>query len=185
MSYTVITPPASEPLTLSEIKASLRVDGTDLDNDLSMMQRAAREVAEHETGQLLMTQTVRLDLTDWPDDLVIERAPVQSVASVQYWDGSVWQTISSGSYSLWRDGTLWRVDPVSSWPSLGSGVGPRVRVTFVAGYASAADVPAAIKRYIIAQAGAWLRNPEGSAHPMTFGENPFLAGLIDPYRVYP
>ena len=183
MSYTVITPHVTEPLTLSEVKAALRVDGTDLDNDLSMMQHAAREVAEHETGQLLMTQTVRLDLPDWPDDLVIERAPVQSVTSVQYWDGAAWQTISSGAYSLWRDGTLWRVDPVSSWPSLGSGVGPRVRVTFVAGYASSADVPAAIKRYIIAQAGAWLRNPEGLS-TVKLEASPLLSHLIDGQRVY-
>ena len=184
MSYTVITPPASEPLTLSEVKAALRVDGNDLDPDLTAKAKSAREVAEHESGLLLMPQTVRLELASWPADLIIKRGPVRSVASVQYWDGSTWATVSSPDYVAWQDGTLWRVDPVSSWPTLGDRVGPRVRVNFEAGYADAASVPSCIKQFIVAVTGPWFVNPEGSAHPMTFGVNPFLSGLLDPVRVY-
>lgn len=183
MTFTIITAPTSEPVTLAEVKLALKIDGDELDADLALHIQSAREQAEHETGLYLMPQAVRLDLIDWPADLLIKRAPVSAITSVQYWDGSGWQTVDDASYVFYPEGTMWRVDPDSAWPSLGSGRGPRVRVLFAAGFASAAAVPAVAKRFIIAQVGAWLSNPEATtADRMEL--SPLFSRMLDPIRIY-
>lgn len=183
MTYKTTIQPAAEPVSLAEVKLALRLDGAELDGDLVMQIQSAREQAEHETGLLLMPQTVRLDLVDWPAELIIERAPVQSIASVSYWDGSAWQVLDADGYTLYPSGTMWRVDPVSGWPSLGQGRGPRVRVLFEAGYANAAAVPATVKRFIIAQVAAWIRTPEAFSEAK-LTPSPFLSGMLDTVRIY-
>ena len=183
MTFAVIEGPALEPVTLDELKLALRIDSDDLDADLAMLIQSAREQAEHETGLFLMPQVVRLDLTDWPTDLLIKRAPVSAITSIQYWDGSAWQTVDDASYVFYPEGTMWRIDPDSGWPSLGNGRGPRVRVLFAAGFASAAAVPAVAKRFIIAQVGAWLSNPEATtADRMEL--SPLFSRMLDPIRIY-
>lgn len=183
MTPIIVTPPASEPLSVAEIKAALGIDGTHHDSTLLLYAKAAREKAEHATSYLCMQQTIRLECESWPDDLLIRYSPVQSVSSVQYWDGAAWVTVSSADYVAWQDGTLWRVDPVSSWPSLGVKPGPRVRVTFVGGRASANEVPSCIKQFILAQTGSWFRNPE-SVTSDGLSVSPHFVGLLDPVRVY-
>lgn len=183
MTYTVTTGPSSEPVTVAEVKLALRLDGSDLDTDIAMLIQSARELAEHETGVVLLPQTLKLELTSWPAALTLIRAPVRGVASVEYWDGAAWQTISNTLYKVYQDGVIWRIDPVSTWPSLGTGAGPRVRVVFTAGYDDAAHVPACVKRWIIAQVGQWLRSPEaGSDRKVEI--NPFMARQLDPVRIY-
>lgn len=184
MTYIITTAPVAEPVTLAEVKAGLRIDAdiTAFDYDLTMLIQSARELAEHETGRSLMPQTITLELDDWSDVLEINRAPVQSVSAIQYWDGAAWQTFSNTGYSLYQDGLLWKVEPTAYWPVLGDGAGPRVKVTFQAGYQTAELVPACVKRWIIAQVGAWFRSPEASGAKQEI--SPMLAGLLDPVRLY-
>lgn len=184
MTYIITTAPTAEPVTLAEVKAGLRIDAdiTAFDTDLTMLIQSARELAEHETGRSLMSQTITLELDDWSDVLEINRAPVQSVSAIQYWDGASFQTFPSTGYSLYQDGLLWKVEPTAYWPVLGDRVGPRVKVVFVAGYQSAALVPATVKRWMIAQIGAWFRAPEATGSKLEL--SPLLAGLLDPVRLY-
>lgn len=182
MNYTTITPAGAEPVTLDELKLALRLDGNVLDTELAMLLQSAREVAEHQTGLFLMPQVVRTTLTDWPADLVLDRGPVRSVAGVTYWDGATWATAPT-TYVLSQEGTQWRLDPATAWPSLGDMRGARVRLDLAVGYADAASVPAAVKRFIIAQVGAWLRHAE-AAGPLDLKVSPFLAGLLDTVRIY-
>ncbi|HET8870265.1 MAG TPA: phage head-tail connector protein [Aquabacterium sp.] len=184
MTYTITTPSTVEPLSVAEVKAALAIDSdiTDFDSTIGSLIKAAREQAEHETGRVLMPQTLRLSLVDWPDDLVITKAPVRSVVSVQYFDGSTWQTLAAEAYVPWEDGLLWRIDPVASWPSLGSTPGHRVRVNFTAGYEDAASVPHSIKRWMIAQIGSWLKNVEAAGQKLEL--NPAIATLLDAERLY-
>ena len=46
MAYSVVTPAASEPITLTEAKNFLRVDGTDDDTLITALISAAREMCE-------------------------------------------------------------------------------------------------------------------------------------------
>ena len=184
MTYIIAIPPVAEPVTLAEVKAGLRIDAdiTAFDSDLSLLIQSARELAEHETGRSLMIQTVRLELEDWSDVIEIRCAPVQSITSIQFWDGAAWQTFSNTGYSLYQDGLLWKVELTAYWPVLGDRAGPRVKVTFEAGYQTAELVPACVKRWIIAQVGVWFRSPEAAGAKLEI--SPLFSGLLDPVRLY-
>ena len=184
MTYIITNGPATEPVTLEEVKSALRIDAdiTAFDSDLNLLIQSARELAEHETGLSLMTQTIRLELDDWSDVLQLKRAPVQSISAIEFWDGTVFQTFAGSGYTLYQDGLLWCIEPTGYWPVLGDRVGPRVKVTFMAGYQDAAKVPACVKRWIIAQVGAWFRSPEATGSKLEL--SPLLSGLLDPVRLY-
>lgn len=198
MSIIKITPPAAEPVSLAEAKLALRFTSSALDTEISRRITSAREVAEHETGRALMSQTLRLDLVDWPScagalanfpgtvgEIVIPTAPVAAVTAVEYWDGTTWAAVNSSLYSLEPGPLLSSVLPAygTTWPTLGNRAGARVRVTFQAGYADAASVPACVRDFIIAQAGAWLDNPEAT-QDQNLVASPLLAGLLDSVRLY-
>ena len=67
MSLVIITPPATEPITLTEAKAQCRVDGTAEDALLTIYIQAAREQCERLIGRKLITQTVEQRLDAFPD----------------------------------------------------------------------------------------------------------------------
>src|SRR5690348_16556758 len=101
MSLRLIADPATEPVSLAEAKAHLRVTASDEDALISALIIAAREAAEHELGRALITQTWEKTLDLFPDAIELTNPPVQSVASVQYLDiDGVEQTLSSVSYTL-------------------------------------------------------------------------------------
>lgn len=59
LSYQVITPPSSEPLTLSYVKSWLRVDFTDDDSLITDLISDVRREAENILRQSLATQTIQ------------------------------------------------------------------------------------------------------------------------------
>ena len=65
MKYKVITPVATEPVTLAQARLQVRLtddDGTDEDTLLTAYITAAREIAEHYTGRALAPQTLEAAL---------------------------------------------------------------------------------------------------------------------------
>jgi len=60
MPLTVLTAPAVEPLSLSEVKLHCRVDASDEDTLLTALIVAAREYAEQLTGRAFITRTYEL-----------------------------------------------------------------------------------------------------------------------------
>jgi uncharacterized phiE125 gp8 family phage protein len=191
MRVRVITGPSiEEPVTLAEAKLHLRVDTTDEDSLITGLIVAARMAAEHETGRALINQTLRLTLDAFPADGAIEllRPPVASITQVQYVDtAGATQTLSSTLYSL---------DSASAFathyllPSYGS-TWPATRdqansvwVDYVAGYGAAATaVPQPIKQWILLAIGDLYANRERSAEKPAVPHG-FVAGLLDPYRVW-
>ena len=81
-SYKITVQATTEPVTLAEAKAQLRVDHTDEDTLINQYIKAARQHAERFTGLSLAAQTVQLVYTG--SDLTIELplSPVASIASV-------------------------------------------------------------------------------------------------------
>ena len=87
-SFSRVSDPETEPVTLDEVKVHLRLD-SDLDDDyLSSLIKAAREWAEDFTGRVFITQTWRAKYGSWPSDrvFVLPAPPVQSVESITYVD---------------------------------------------------------------------------------------------------
>ena len=89
MTHAIITPPAAEPLTLAQVKAHLRLDGSAEDALLTSLIAAARQYLEANTGLSLITQRLRFYLDDWPADGLIQLAiaPLQTLESVTVYDG--------------------------------------------------------------------------------------------------
>jgi uncharacterized phiE125 gp8 family phage protein len=82
----IVTPPASEPLTLAEVKEFLRVDHSDDDATLAIFITAARQLCESYTRMALLPTTFEEYFDDFPqytgtfkDEIRLSRSPVSAV----------------------------------------------------------------------------------------------------------
>jgi uncharacterized phiE125 gp8 family phage protein len=127
--------PASEPISLSEAKTFLRIDGTDEDALITEMISAARIAAEEQTGKSLISQSWQVMYDDCPPPVVpLAHGPVQSVTSVKSIAENVSETvIAATSYHLNALQEL----VFESVPS-----GHQIVIEYVAGFGAASDVPA-------------------------------------------
>ena len=151
MTYATIIPPAAEPLTLSEAKAHLRLDGAEEDALLTSLIATARVHLEAETGLSLIERTLRLYRDDWPGDgvLNLDHGPVKAVSSVTVYDeaGDPAMVPLTGHRldGVARPARLW----LAQRPAPGAALNG-IEIDFVAGYgASGADVPEVLKRAML------------------------------------
>lgn len=173
--------PALPVLTLEEARMQLRVTpmfGTSPpshpeDALIADCVQAATDELEGVTGWLgrsLVQQTWRLSLPAFPSGpIMLPLPPLQSVTSVTYLDkDGVRQTLgdtgaspAGEDYSVVTDAEVGYVAPAfgKSWPS-GRRQGDAVQITFVAGYASPAAVPAVVRRWIAGRLGFYYENRE-------------------------
>lgn len=181
----LITAPAELPVSIDEVKAHCRVDGSDDDAVLTALIKAAVSHLDGWTGILgrcLVTQTWRQDFADF-GCMRLPLAPVASITSVTYYDAAnAQQTLNSSVYELRTDhqGPYVGAKPDQDWPSVYSRE-DAVSVTFVAG-ADASDVPPAIKTAIYLLVSHWNENREavsaGSMAEVPHG----VRALLVPYR---
>ena len=154
--YTLVTAPATEPVTLAEAAAHVRQDSSDDDAVLSRLIEAARISIEKQYNIYLVTQTVDVFFPCFPggDTLRIPRGPLQSVTSVKYTDSSDTQsTFASTSYDAdTRLGAV-RLKYSGTWPTATLSPTNPVVVRCVMGYGAAADVPAHIQQSILLRIG--------------------------------
>lgn len=163
------TSPASEPLTVSEVKARLRVTISDEDTDLAALLTECRELCEAECHRAFITQTWVLYLDDFPrgrDKAIrLPLPPLQSVTHVKYYDvDGTQQTYSSANYHVAVGAEPGRVVPVdgNSWPTVDYGRPEAVEIRFVCGYGLAAAVPNAAKNAILVTMAERRENPAGA-----------------------
>lgn len=171
-ALTLTTPPTSEPVTVAEAKARLRVTVAAEDGDVAALVQQARELAEAACQRAFVTQTYTLRLDDFPrgDDraIYLPRPPLRSVASVRYYDADgVQQTLDPAGYWVASGGEPGRVLPFdgAAWPTVQAGRPEAVEVVFVAGYGAASAVPYAAKAAILVIAAALRENPAGATLP--------------------
>jgi len=180
--------PAGSPITLDEVKANLDISYTDKDALITGLISAAVAHVDGWTGILgrcLMPQTWRQDFDRFGRCLRLPLAPVASITSVKYDDElDVEQTIPGANYVLLEDGLGPYVEFLSTYSLPNIHVErPAVRVTYVAGYADADSVPAAIKQALHLLVRHWFDNPtavtigvQAQAMPMA------VDALLAPYR---
>ncbi|MGE0845834.1 MAG: hypothetical protein AB7L41_06160 [Flavobacteriaceae bacterium] len=162
--------PAEPAVSMDEIKTYLAIEHGDDDAMLAALRDAA--VAHYDgwtgvLGRCLVTQTWRVDLCDWPGSGCI-RLPFPDVtaATVSYFDeANVEQTVSSSFYELLEDarGAFVRFLNEFTSPGVYDDRSDAVRVTLVAGYGDAAEVPEPVKLAIKMRAGWRYRNRDGLA----------------------
>lgn len=177
MEIRVTVEPAAEAISAAQVKAHLRVFGTDEDALIDAWITAARQRCEGELLRPLLPQT-RVALMDTFPCFIPLGPNVTTVASVTYRDteGQA-QTLPPEAYRLVDDE---RLVPTGSWPA-----GDTVRVTFQCGAFTAATVPQALRAWMLLQIGAMHEQREAVSNGQTF-EPPgrFVDGLLDPWR-YP
>ena len=132
--------PENEPISLSEAKTYLRVDGSTEDALIGEMVQAVRIAAEEATGRSLMTQRWRVSFGEHlPDRVALPYGPVQAVVSVK--------SVDEAGDSTTLATTAYVLDVVAGELVCKSAiVGHRVEVEYDAGYGDAAtDVPVLLK----------------------------------------
>lgn len=165
----------TEPVTLAEAKAQLRVTHDLEDALITSLIVAGREYAEAETRLSLVPSVWEVSLDDgfpcaWRDGYAIElpHPPLLEVVEVGYRDADdAWVVIDPDDYTVDLDSEPGVILPVTSWPAAKSARG-NVRVRFRAGYGDE-DVPRAIpegiKAGILVYVAHRFTNREGGNVP--------------------
>ena len=152
---TLLTPPAAEPVSLTQAKDHLRVIGTDEDAVISGYIRAARMKLDGEAGSLgrcLVSQKWRLTLDHFPYDITLPLPPSISVDRIAYTDVDGEEVeLASTAYRVIGIGGLncaiIRPANGASWPSVSGGI---AIIEFTAGFGATADaVPEPIRTAIL------------------------------------
>lgn len=192
MPRKLVVPPASEPLTLAEAKEHLRVDHDLEDAAILRLIRSAREAAEEATSRTLLPTTWKLKLERWPAPELVDGRWIRevriedallSVDSVSYRDaGGTLQLLDPSAYQV-DEGPPGRIRPAygECWPCVRPGLGA-VEVVYTAGYASADEVPASLKDWMLLHVGTHYENREGVVPGVSVAELPGLDGLLAPAR---
>jgi uncharacterized phiE125 gp8 family phage protein len=186
MAYPVrVIAPTAQPITLAQAKAQVRVDFADEDALISALIEAATDHVDGWTGVLgraLMTQTWELSLDKFPKGAInLPLGPCRQIVAVTYVaaNGST-QTVSSADYTTDLNPVEgWVIPKTTGWPTTME-TANAVTVRWVAGYATAADVPAGLKQAILLLVAHWYQNREligqGQALPFT------VSALLAPYK---
>jgi uncharacterized phiE125 gp8 family phage protein len=173
---------ANEPVSVAEVKAQSRIVFDDEDALLLGYVSAVRERCENELNRKIRRQTVELTYSGFGTGLRLDGLGHDvEVVSVEYVDAAgAFVTMQASEYRV-QKGQVFKVVPVLDWPVLSLSK-PEVLVTVDAGYVSAAEVPSAVKQWIVANVASMYRAREAhSEKPMN--ELQFVCGLLDPYRI--
>jgi uncharacterized phiE125 gp8 family phage protein len=161
-----IAAPATTPITLSEVKAQLRVEGPDDDVILTRIINVAVAYtdAQGALGQAMITQTWAQWMGANPTQSIkLMLGPVQSVSAVKYYDlDGVLQTDSLSKYEVFGTGLTTTVQPKSGekWP-VAQDRADAIKIEFVVGYGDApADVPDTVRHAMLLLVGHWYDNRE-------------------------
>lgn len=160
ISY-LLAGPAEEPVSLAETKAFLRLDGDAEDGLVTTLIAAARLHVEAVTGRALVTQSWRLVLDAWPIDgaVTVPVAPVIEVAAIRVFDEQ------DDEHEVALDGL--QVEPRrvllpdAALPVLRRRLA--VEIDYDAGHGVAADVPADLKRALLALVAHWFEQRDVAA----------------------
>jgi uncharacterized phiE125 gp8 family phage protein len=186
MALVLTSAPASEPVTVAEAKAHLRVDGSAEDALIASLILTSRLHVETAIGLALITQQWRLTLDDWPAarDVALPLRPLQAVDEVRVIGaaGDV-VTISPSQYLV--DVASLPPRLVRRAPLPVPGIPAGIEIEFTAGYGDAADdVPAPIRQALLMLVAHWHEHRD----PIEIGSAdvavpPAVSQLLQPYRM--
>lgn len=189
MALVLTSSPVTEPVTLAEAKAHLRVDGSDEDALISSLILTSRLHIEAGLGLALIRQDWKLVLDRWPKGDVVELPvrPLLGVSEVRVLDSEgVGSAVDAGAYIVDAASVSPRLVPrnAASWPIPGRRAGG-IEIEFTAGYGdTAAAVPAPIRQALLLLVAHWYEH----RHPIEIGSPETaipraVSDLLVPYRV--
>ncbi len=188
MSAILLTPPASEPLSLAEAKLFLRIEHDADDDLLGALVVATRVHLEAQTRRALITQTWRLTRDVWPASgaLPILPVPLQQVSAIGVYDSAgMLQMLDIGMFTIDTASSPARLAfargalPAPGRPHAG------IEIDVVAGYGDEADaVPEPFRQAIRLLVAHWYENRRIIAMSGEVASLPAsVSALIAPYRV--
>jgi uncharacterized phiE125 gp8 family phage protein len=186
MSSILLTPPATEPLSLAQAKLFLRVEHDDDDDMIAALIAGSRIHVEARTRRALITQSWRLARDAWPADgrIAVLPAPLRAlVAARVYQEDGTTQALELDAFTLDKvsaPGVL--AFAKGAMPAPGRLAGG-VELDIEVGYGDdAEDVPQPLRQAIRLLVAHWYENRAAA------GERAALlpadvAALLAPYRV--
>ena len=191
MSLVQTVAPAAEPITLTEAKDHLNVDGTFNDTSITFFIAAARGRCESFTGRQLITATWTWKFEGFPSGtLLFPRVPLAQVNSIKYLnnaDPAMLTTIDTTVYQ-WKasphlPGKLALADG-ESWPTdIKENTFETVEVEFDAGVSSVVGVADELKQAMLLMIGHWFKNRENTIAGAPLIQIPLAAeDLMMPFK---
>jgi uncharacterized phiE125 gp8 family phage protein len=184
----LVTAPATEPVTATELRTHLRVDATELpDAEANGLIAESRQMIEETTGLAFISQSWRLSIDRWPGgaeawwdgvrqmaiselyapsyltSVELPRWPLASVTSVTVYDeDSNSETVTVATtfdIDTYQIPGRMTLKRGSTWP-IALRANNAIQIVYVAGYTNAAAVPASMKR-ALKQLAAFLYTNRG------------------------
>lgn len=180
ISY-LLAGPATEPVTLAEAKAFLRVDDGAEDALIATLVAAARLHIEATTGRALLSQSWRVVLDAWPQERAVRMpvSPLIGITSVTAYDqaGGA-HPIGLAQFQTEAAPARLLLPPmVDGMPALRQRQG--IEIDYTAGYGAAAgDVPDDLRQALLVLVGAWFEHRDSASEAMPAG----FERLVAPYR---
>jgi uncharacterized phiE125 gp8 family phage protein len=190
LNHVIKTFPATEPVTLAEMRKHLGINQaaeTLHDDIITGRIISARQWSERYTRQAFITQTLVAYGADFPNNLIKGFKPVKasgltnnyvialtsplvSVTSVKYLDnnGTI-QTLDPTSYIVDTIGACIMPAYNQNWPTTRAQLNG-LQIEYISGYGAAANVPESIKdaiRFIVGQWQVFQNSIEGVMRPFT------------------
>ena len=164
MKNQISSQPAVEPISLSEAKNHLRIDGSDEDTYLATIITAARRYCEQYCNRAFITQTWIQYPTKFSNGMKLSINPVQSVSSITYYDvdGNS-QTLNSSQYQVDLSDDICRVYEAVNvdFPDTQDEKINPITITYISGYGDAStDVPMDILHAIKLMISHFFQNRE-------------------------
>lgn len=192
MGLVLVTPPATQPVSLSLAKSYCRVDHDDEDEVIALLIEQATNRAEKFTGRAFIDQTWDYYLDAFPSgEISLPLGPLIQVSTVAYRDASGNEQPFT-NYQADTSSTVPRLTLPSggSWPTPAT-VANAVRVRFRAGYldttnspANESNVPAMIRAAILIDLVTYYENRQTIIIGQSATRLPEAwENLLRPYRI--
>ncbi len=149
----IVTPPASLPVTLAEVKEHMRVTFTDHDDLIGIYLNSSVALIEQILQRKLITQTWKMFLDSWPTSIKVLFGDLQSVTHIKYTDiDEAQETFAGTNYNVDINSVPGRVVLKDSvvWPTVTLNATNPIEIQFVSGYGDAStDIPPDIRGAIL------------------------------------
>ena len=181
----IITPVATEPITIAEVRQHLRLlENAAEDGLLMSLITTARAYCEHYTRRALAEQTLEAYLDRFPvaGPIVLPCPPLRSVTEIGYKDITGEESIlPTSDYFVDLDCEPGRILPAYGmiWPAFTPYATSPIRIRFVAGYD---ELPVSIRLAMLLLIGHWYENREATGTASSVIDFSVHA-LLAPYRV--
>jgi uncharacterized phiE125 gp8 family phage protein len=159
-NYKIKTQPTEEPISLSEIKTHLKLDGSDEDTYLGLLGKSARQYLEAWLDRAICTTEYELYL-DAFEDIIEVRKGCNAVTDLKYLVSASYTTLVNTEYVVDTVTPIGRIVPVTSWPGADDRINA-IKITFNAGFGAASAVPNEIKHALLLMVGRAYEQREDS-----------------------